>query len=408
MKRTPGCPFDPPPELAKLPPMARLDYPDGHAGWLATGYEAARAVLSDPRFSNRQELKHSAVRMTSQFGQDQPAPPGRFVTTDPPVHTRYRRLLTGQFTVRRMRLLEPRIEQITADHLDAMVAAGPPVDLVRAYALPIPSLVICELLGVPYEDHDFFQEQTARLVAIDEEGVPELAALVGYLGELVRRKRVEPGDDLISGLTGDLDDEELTNFALILLVAGHETTANMLGLGVFALLEHPEQRALFSGASTNALTGGSASEGGGSVEGGGEGAGAGAVESAVEELMRWLSILHAGAPNRVALEDVEVAGELVRKGETVALSLPAINRDPSVFADPGELRLDRAEARRHLGFGHGVHQCLGQQLARIEMRIGYRRLFERFPGLRLAVPASDVPLKERSGVYGVESLPVTW
>jgi cytochrome P450 len=392
MERTPGCPFDPPPALAKLPPMARLDYPDGHAGWLATGYEAARAVLSDPRFSARQELKHSPVRLTSQFGQDRPAPPGMFVTTDPPVHTRYRRLLTGQFTVRRMRLLEPRIEQITTDHLDAMAAAGPPVDLVRAYTLPIPSLVICELLGVPYEDHDFFQEQTARLVAIDEEGVPELAALAGYLGELVRRKRAEPGDDLISGLTGDLDDEELANLALILLVAGHETTANMLALGVFALLEHPEQRAMFSGEST----------------GGGDDEGTGAVEGAVEELMRWLSILHAGAPSRVALEDVEVAGELVRKGETVALSLPAINRDPSLFTDPDELRLGRAEARRHLAFGHGVHQCLGQQLARIEMRIGYRRLFERFPGLRLAVPAAEVPLKERAAVYGVESLPVTW
>ncbi|MBT2234151.1 cytochrome P450 [Nonomuraea sp. NEAU-A123] len=378
MDRTPGCPFDPPPALEKLPPMSRLDYPDGHAGWLVTGFEAARTVLSDPRFSSRQELKHSPSRMTSQFGQDQPAPPGMFVTTDPPEHTHYRRLLTGQFTVRRMRLLEPRIEQIAAEHLDAMAAAGPPVDLVPAYALPIPSLVICELLGVPYEDHEFFQEKTARLVALDEEGVPELAALAGYLGELVRRKRAEPGDDLISGLTGDFSDEELTNLALILLVAGHETTANMLGLGVFALLEHPEQRALLDG------------------------------ENAVEELMRWLSILHVGAPSRVALEDVEVAGELVRKGETVALSLPAINRDPGQFADPGELRLDRAEARRHLAFGHGVHQCLGQQLARVEMRIGYRRLFERFPGLRLAVPASEVPLKERAAVYGVESLPVTW
>ncbi|MFG1690056.1 cytochrome P450 [Nonomuraea sp. NPDC049269] len=378
MDRTPGCPFDPPPELAKLPPLSRLDYPDGHAGWLATGFEAARIVLSDPRFSNRQELKHSAVRATSQFGQDQPAPPGMFVTTDPPEHTRYRRLLTGQFTVRRMRLLEPRIEEIAAEHLDAMAVSGPPVDLVRAYALPIPSLVICELLGVPYEDHEFFQEMTARFVALDEEGVSELAALAGYLGELVRRKRAEPGDDLISGLTGDLSDEELTNLALIMLIAGHETTANMLGLGVFALLEHPEQRALLDSG------------------------------NAIEELMRWLSILHVGAPSRVALEDVEVAGELVRKGESVALSLPAINRDPGQFADPDELRLDRAEARRHLAFGHGVHQCLGQQLARVEMRIGYRRLFERFPGLRLAVPASEVPLKERAAVYGVESLPVTW
>ncbi|MEU7828311.1 MULTISPECIES: cytochrome P450 [unclassified Nonomuraea] len=390
MERTPGCPFDPPPALEKLPPMSRLDYPDGHAGWLATGYEAGRTVLSDPRFSARQELKHSPVRATPQFGQGRPAAPGMFAATDPPEHTHYRRLLTGQFTVRRMRLLEPRIEQVAAEHLDAMAAAGPPVDLVRAYALPIPSLVICELLGVPYEDHDFFQEHTARFVALDEEGAVDLAELAGYLGELVRRKRAEPGDDLISGLIGDLGDEELANLALLLLVAGHETTANMLALGVFALLEHPEQRALFSGESTDTVGGG------------------GAVEGAVEELMRWLSILHVGAPSRVALEDVEVAGELVRKGETVALSLPAINRDPSLFTDPAELRLDRAEARRHLAFGHGVHQCLGQQLARIEMRIGYRRLFERFPGLRLAVPASEVPLKERAAVYGVESLPVTW
>jgi cytochrome P450 len=380
--RTPGCPFDPPSELEKLPPMARLDFPDGHEGWLATGYEAARAVLADPRFSARQELKHSAVRETTQFGQGRPASPGFFGAMDPPEHTRFRRLLTGQFTVRRMRLLEPRIERIAADHLDAMAAAGPPVDLVRAYALPIPSLVICELLGVPYEDHDFFQERSARIVSLAGDGAADLAELGRYLGELVRRKRAQPGDDLISGLTGDLGDEELANVAMLLLVAGHETTANMLALGAFALLEHPGRQADLDDEK--------------------------AVENAVEELMRWLSILHLGAPSRVALEDVEVAGELVRKGETVALSLPAINRDPELFADPGELRLDRPEARRHLAFGHGVHQCLGQQLARIEMRIGFRRLFERFPGLRLAVPASEVPLKDRMAVYGVQSLPVTW
>jgi cytochrome P450 len=383
--RRPGCPFDPPPELDGLPAMSRLDFPDGHTGWLATGHTAARTVLGDPRFTTRQDLKHQPLAAaTRPGGADRPPPPGFFAAVDPPDHTRYRRLLTGQFTVRRMRLLEPRIEQITAEHLDAMAEAGPPADLVRRYALPIPSLVICELLGVPYGDHEFFQRQSARIVKIGgaADGARAMAELMGYLADLVRRKRAEPGDDLLSGLIGDLTDEELTNVALLLLVAGHETTANMLALGAFALLEHPEQRALLD------------SEDG--------------VENAVEELMRWLSILHVGAPTRAALEDVEVAGALVRKGETVALSLPVINRDPELFDDPGALRLDREEARRHLAFGHGVHQCLGQQLARIEMRIGYRALFERFPSLRLAVPAAEVPMKSRAVVYGVEELPVTW
>ncbi|WP_171074890.1 cytochrome P450 [Nonomuraea basaltis] len=374
IERDPKCPFDPPPALLGLPPMSRLEFADGHLGWLATTHEAARTVLGDPRFSARQELKHAAVRSTAPGGAGRPAPPGFFAATDPPEHTRYRRLLTGQFTVRRMRVLEPRIERIAADHLDAMAAAGPPAELVTAYALPIPSMVICELLGVPYEDHDFFQDRSLQLVTLGGDVARATADLAAYLGELVRRKRAEPGDDLISGLTGELTDEELANVAMILLVAGHETTANMLALGVFALLEdgRPYQ------------------------------------EDAVEELLRWLSILHLGAPSRAALEDVEVAGVLVRQGETVALSLPMINRDPGVFEDPDALRPDRPEARKHLGFGHGVHQCLGQQLARIEMRIGYRALFERFPGLRLAVPATEVPLKHDAAAYGVKSLPVTW
>ncbi|SDL86680.1 cytochrome P450 [Nonomuraea jiangxiensis] len=374
IERNPACPFDPPAGLRGLPAMSRLEFADGHLGWLATSAEAARAVLGDPRFSARQELKHAPLFAVRAGAPGEAAPPGFFATTDPPGHTRYRRLLTGQFTVRRMRMLEPRVERIAADHLDAMAAAGPPADLVRAYALPIPSLVICELLGVPYDDHEFFQDRSMRVVTPDAGGPQAIADLTSYLGELVRRKRSEPGDDLISGLTDELTDQELTNVALILLVAGHETTANMLSLGTFALLRQ----------------------------------GVRYEEEAVEELLRWLSILHVGAPSRSALEDVEVAGELVRKGETVALSLPMINRDPEVFADPDLLRPGRPEARRHLAFGHGVHQCLGQQLARIELGIGYRALFERFPDLRLAVPATEVSLKEDAVVYGVRSLPVTW
>ncbi len=356
--------------------MTRLEMADGHLGWLATTLDAARAVLGDPRFSARQELKHPAVRSSAAVaGPGRPAPPGFFATTDPPEHTRYRRLLTGEFTLRRMRLLEPRIERIAADHLDAMAAAGPPIDLVTAYALPIPSMVICELLGVPYADHDFFQERSRELVAPDGDVAGANADLHAYLAELVRRKRAEPGDDLISGLTGELaDDAELANVAMILLVAGHETTANMLALGVLALL-------------TAGLT---------------------YEEGAEEELLRWLSILHLGAPSRAALEDVEVAGVRVAKGETVAVSLPVVNRDPAAFAAPDTLDPARQDARRHLAFGHGVHQCLGQQLARNELRIGYRALFDRFPGLRLAVPATEVPLRQDATVFGVARLPVTW
>jgi cytochrome P450 len=383
-RRVPGHPFDPPPELTALPgPLTRLAFPDGHVGWLVTGHEAARAVLSDPRFSIRSALKHSALsRPNVAPGSDGAPAPGWFAGMDRPEHTRYRRLLTGQFTVHRMRGLERRVAEITTEHLDAMAAAGPPVDLVSAFALPIPSLVICELLGVPYTDHAFFQQQTNVIVDMDssmEQAMAATGRLAGFLRDLVRHKRAHPTDDLLGGLvTGtDLTDEELTNIGLVLLVAGHETTANMLALGTFALLAHPDQLGALD------------------------------TDNAVEELLRYLSILHLGAPNRAALEDVELAGQLIRAGETVVLGLPAVNRDPARFPDPDVLRLDR-DARQHLSFGFGVHQCLGQQLARIEMRIGFRALFERFPTLRLAVPADEVPLRDSAVVYGVWRLPVTW
>ncbi|NUW33943.1 cytochrome P450 [Nonomuraea sp. SMC257] len=384
-RRDPRSPFAPPPELERqraARPLARLAFPDGHVGWLVTGYDLARAILADSRFSARPELRHSPLARPNvrPGGHDRPPAPGWFPSMDPPDHTRYRRLLTGQFTVRRMRRLEPRITEIVADRLDAMAAAGPPADLVAAFALPVPSLVICELLGVPYDDHAFFEAQTAVIVDMDNDetrAMNALGALAGYLGELVRRKRAQPADDLLGDLiaAGDLTDEELANIALLLLVAGHETTANMLSLGVLALLRHPDQLAALRADAT--LT-----------------------DNAVEELMRYLTILHLGAPNRAALEDVEIGGSLIRAGETVVMALPAVNRDPARFPDPGTLRLDRAGAGRHLGFG--------QQLARMEMRIGFRALFERFPALRLAVPAEEVPLRENALVYGAWRLPVAW
>ncbi|TKG66994.1 cytochrome P450 [Prauserella endophytica] len=382
-------PFDPPPDLAdEERPLRRLAFPDGHTGWLVTGYALARAVLADVRFSSRLELRRQVVRRTEtdEIRPGKPAPPGFFIAMDPPDHTRYRRLLTGQFTVRRMNQLRPRVEQIVDEHLDAMERTGPPTDLVSAFALPIPSLVICELLGVPYADRQRFQHDSAVLLSLDatvEDANAALASLTGYLAGLVERKRGEPADDLLSGLIegGELTGDELVGIAMLLLIAGHETTANMLGLGTFALLTHPDQ--------ADDLRSGRVDE-----------------DKAVEELLRWLSVIQFGT-TRTAAEDVELGGEVIRAGESVAISVPAANRDPERFAEPGSLDLG-ADAHGHLAFGHGVHQCLGQQLARIEMRVAYGALFRRFPALRLAVPPQEVPLRDDMSIYGVHSLPVEW
>ncbi|MET7801213.1 cytochrome P450 [Streptomyces decoyicus] len=381
-----GCPFDPPAELTALSdkPLRRMRYADGHIGWLVTGHAAARAVLADPRFSSRYELMHPPLPIEGVSGELPPAPVGDIIGLDAPEHTRYRRLLTGKFTVRRMRQLSERVEQFTTECLDAMEQAGPTVDLVEAFAQPVPALMICELLGVPYADRERFQSQVATIFdqTADLEAKGEAyTALLQFLGELVLAKRAEPTDDLLSDLTtSDLTDEELAGVGGLLLAAGLDTTANMLGLGTFALLSNPDQ--------LDALR-----------------AGPGLTEQTVEELLRYLSV--ADPLLRSALEDVEVAGRLIRAGETVTVSVQATNRDPRKFPDPDRLDIHR-KATGHLAFGHGAHQCLGQQLARVEMAVAFPALFARFPTLRLAVPPQEVPLRDRSSIYGVGSLPVTW
>ncbi|MEO3804134.1 cytochrome P450 [Nonomuraea sp. B1E8] len=385
-------PFDPPDEVAELRQQAsmhRMTYADGHVGWLVTGYAEARAVLAHPGFSNRPDKMHAPIpSMADLVGErrDRGVPRGFFLRTDAPEHTRYRKLLTGQFTVRRMKALEPRITEITNACLDDMAATGGTVDLVQAFALPIPSLVICELLGVPYEDRAQFQEDSKILVNLETKADDALAALgrvSAYLYGLIQRKRKEPADDLLSGLIegGDLDDEELTGVAFLLLVAGHETTANMLGLGTYALFTNPDQLAAMRDDPS-------------------------VVDNGVEELLRYLTIIHLG-PFRLATEDVEIAGNLIKEGEMVGVHLPVVNRDPSRF--PGGEHLDVTRpAGGHMTFGHGIHQCLGQQLARAEMRIAYPALLRRFPGLRLAVTPEEVPMRSDMTIYGVHRLPVTW
>ncbi|MFE0812914.1 cytochrome P450 [Streptomyces sp. NPDC058794] len=379
-------PFAPPGELAHLreeAPVRRLSYPDGTLGWLVTGYAEARAVLGDARFSSRSELQRLPVPYPWTA---EPAAPGRFISMDPPDHSRLRKPLAGLFTVRRMNQLAPRIEEVAHQQLDAMAAHGRPADLVSQYALPIPSLVICELLGVPYGEREAFQHNATVLMSTGSSMEQAAAAFAGIdeiMLRAVRDKRSEPTDDILGVLaaSGDLSDEEVAGVGGLLLVAGHETTANMIALGTFALLCHPGQRERLS--TDPAL-----------------------LDGAVEELLRHQSILQYG-PTRAALADVEVGGVLIREGEVVTVSLPAANRDPRRFERPEELDVARS-ATGHLAFGHGLHQCLGQQLARVEMRVALAALFGRFPDLRLAVPATEVPLCSEMIVYGVHELPVTW
>ncbi|MGW8724443.1 cytochrome P450 [Streptomyces sp. NPDC055808] len=383
------CPLAPPAPLARLReqrPLIPMTYPDGHDGWLVTSYDLARAVLGDLRFSNRNELRHYPVQLPRAGGKSSRTPPGMFSRMDPPDHTRYRRLLAPYFNVRRIRLLAPRVTGIVGQLLDRMAEQGPPADLVETLALPMPSRVICELLGVPYEDHERFQQDSATLFDLTAEvGASSLAwaSLYDRLRRLVLVKRAAPDDDLLSYLTGcDLSDEEVTFMGITLLVAGHETTANMLSLGVFALLEHPGQLARLR--AEPAL-----------------------IEHAVEELMRHQTIIHAG-PTRAALEDVELAGEVIRAGQVVTVSLPAANRDPLRFPEPDVMDISNAAAQGQLGFGFGIHQCTGQQLARLEMSIALSELLQRFPAVRLARPAREIRTRDTMTIYGVHSLPLTW
>ncbi|NXY99509.1 cytochrome P450 [Streptomyces sp. BR123] len=358
-----------------------MTYPDGHEGWLVTGYGPAREVLADSRFSSRYELMHFPIPGGPE-GTLPPAPVGDMTGMDAPGHTRYRRLLAGRFTVRRMRLLTARVEEITAERLEDMAHGGAEADLVTAFAQPIPALVICELLGVPFADRDTFQRLVHTLMSLDaspEDRFDAVAGLQQYMLDLVRAKQAAPTDDLLGDLTAsDLTEEELAGLGGFLLGAGLDTTANMLAHGTFALLAHPEQLAALR-------------------------ADPGLADSAVEELMRYLSVAHTMV--RVALEDIELDGCTIKAGESVTLSVEAANRDPERFPDPDTLDI-RRKATGQLGFGHGVHQCLGAQLARVEMRVALPALVSRFPALRLAVPAADVPLRTGMNIYGVHRLPV--
>jgi cytochrome P450 len=399
MTQTPAMPlhmqrvgFDPVDELARVRAdegVTRVVTPFGIPAFLVTRYEDVREVLSDPvRFSNARTDFPLADQL--QLSRDEIAQrrAGHLLALDPPEHTRLRRMLTPEFTVRRIRRLAPRIEQIVESHLDDLEREGPPADLVSGFALPIPSLVICELLGVPYSERAQFQQRTRRQLDMSVP-VEERLALQQegreFMQGQVARAHEAPGDDMLGMLVrehgNELSEDELVGVAGLLLVAGHETTANMLGLGTLALLRNPEQFAMVRDDPA-------------------------AVGSAVEELLRWLSIVPSGIP-RTTTTEVTLAGHTIPAGQLVVASLVAANRDPALVSDPDRLDITRGEMG-HMAFGHGVHHCLGAPLARMEMTTAFPALLRRFPKLELAVPFEEVGFRPHSFIYGLQSLPVNW
>jgi cytochrome P450 len=385
------CPFHPPEEYIALQrerPISRVRLGSGREAVLVTRYEDVRALLDDERLSADETMLGYPFLYDQAF--ESPLK-GTFMRADGEAHHRIRRMLAGDFTVKRVEALRPLVEKIVEECLDSMVEQGPPVDLVQSLAFPVPSRAICHLLGVPYQDREVFEKNTRAMIShksSKEEVQAAVGAVYGYLDALVARKETLPGEDLISRLIaeevkpGKLNRKELVTVVLILLVGGHETTATMIGLGVFALLEHREQ--LSQVMASPGMWGG-----------------------AVDELLRHQTIVQSPI-QRAALADIEIGGEVIRAGEGVLAELATANRDPAAFADPDRLDFNR-NARAHLAFSYGPHQCVGHALARMELEVVFRNLFGRFPGLTLAVARDAVPLRPHTvGLFGVEALPVTW
>ncbi|WP_021596950.1 cytochrome P450 family protein [Actinomadura welshii] len=371
-------------ELRESGPVHPIDFPPGATAFLVVDHEHGRAALNDPRLSK--DSAHSAVPVNGEmfFG-------GTMLAMDPPDHTRMRGLVAKAFTARRVERLRPRVEEIADALLDGVAARGE-ADLIEDLAVPLPIQVICEMLGVPASDRGRFREWTAVLTvpALTAEARAhrrEVArAFTGYLGEVIAERRARPEEDLVSALIaardGDaaLTEAEMVNSIGLLLIAGHETTVNLIGNGVLALLRAPGQLDLLRRRPE-------------------------LLPSAVEELLRFDGPL-AWASQRIALEDMEIAGTPIPKGAWVHVSLGAADRDPAVFEAPDRLDVTRAP-KRHVAFGHGIHFCLGAPLARLEGQIAIGGLLDRFPGLALAVPAADLR-HHRTGsiVRGLVSLPV--
>lgn len=376
-------------ELRENEPLSRVQLPYGETAWLATRYDHVKAVLSDPRFSRALAQGLNQPRMRAENVGD------GVMGMDPPDHTRLRRLVGKAFTARRVEKMRHDVQERAGALVDAMVTQvdGGPVDLVEGFARPLPVSVICDLLGVPFEDHHRFRKWTEAMTN-DETTTGNVLAAIGpeldaYLGGLIEQRRRKPTDDLLGALVrardeGDkLDEGELISIAGPgLLAGGAETVSSGIPNFVYTLLTHPEELALLRRRPE-------------------------LLPSAVEELLRYVPINTAAMFARYSLEDIQLGGTTIRAGEPVLPALAAANRDPEVFDDPERIDLTRS-TNPHLAFGQGPHHCIGAQLARLELQVALGTLLERFPGLRLADGADDVEWKFGVIVRGPAALRITW
>jgi cytochrome P450 len=386
-----GCPFAAPEEYAVLraeEPVARVILPTGRPAWVVSRYDDVRALLSDPRISA--DIRRSNFPALGAGEQEAGAKFRPFIRTDPPEHTRYRRMLLPEFTVRKVRAMRPAVQAIVDGILDEMLAAPGPVDFIPFYANAVSTSVICELLGIPKENLEFFRDVTrisGARTSTAEQVAEALGGLFKLLSDLIAQRQEHPGEDLLSKLvtdhllTGNVTLQELLSAVGITINAGRETSTNMIALSTLLLLRRPDlMEQLHSDPSL--------------------------MPSAVEELLRVLSIADS-IPLRVAAEEIQLSGRTIPADDGVIGLLAGANHDPDRFADPRTVDF-RRENNHHMAFGYGVHQCIGQHLARLEMEIALQTLIRRVPKLRLAVPYGGVVFKHDSATFGIEQMLVAW
>jgi cytochrome P450 len=390
-QKDPARPLEPAPVVHRLrhdQPVAKVSLWDGKESWIFTRFEDVRAVLGDLRFSA--VPTHENYPMLSPGVAASKIQDTSFIRKDPPVHTQHRMLWQAFFAPKHIASIRPQIQAYVDRAIDEMIASGSPADFVKHVALPVPSSVIASLLGVPDEDHVFFHAYGVIRGGINptpEQVTETMTSMRAYWSRRIDERLEVPGDDLVSHLitnqvkTGAITKDDLIAMCLLMIVAGHDTTAKMLGLSVRTLLQNPELLDRIKQDPTR-------------------------TPAAVEELMRYLSINQNGL-QRVALEDVEIGGVTIPKGDGVIVHLPSANWDEAEFDHPERLDIDRA-VKKHVGFGAGFHLCIGAPLARAELQIAIDTLFRRLPNLRLAVPDSEVSYAFDALFYGVNKLPVAW
>jgi cytochrome P450 len=373
-------------ELRDAEPVSRVNMPFGGQAWLLTGYPEIKSFLADPRFSSLQATEPDTARVTPL-----PLRPGNLLTMDPPEHTRIRRVVAKAFTMRRVERLRGRIQEVADAQLDRMAQLGPPADLVQDLAVPLPVVMICELFGIPYDERDRFRQYSDVFVATTAHDAGAIdrsrAALEEYLAELLQQRRLNPTEDLATTLLEAVDTERLTPLeaartGIGILMAGHETSLSMISNSCYLLLTHGDLYAQLA-------------------------ADPGLLSTAVEELLRYIPLRSVGSFPRRATEDVELAGVIIRRGDTVIFQRAAADRDSRVFGCPQQVDLAR-KPNPHLGFGHGAHHCLGAPLARAELTIAIEGLIRRFPGLHLAGEPDQVPWKPGLIARCPERLEVIW